>query len=306
MLGIVWHRMHLLLTAELFIGEVDLFYSSDFVLPPLRHAKAVVTVHDLSFLVLPECAEVGLKAYLSRAVPRAVRRADLVLADSIHTKNDLVNILKVPSERVVVLYSAVEDNYKPVEDEEIRQAVTSRLRLNRPFLLTVGTLEPRKNLIRLLEAFAVITQTFPHELLIVGRPGWMYQGIYDAVHRLDLQNRVRFMGFVPEDDLPVLYSLADLFVYPSLYEGFGLPPLEAMACGVPVVCSNASSLPEVTGDAALAVDPRDTGALIEALRLVMADSSLRKGMVAKGIKQAARFSWSDSAQQLVTLFEGLA
>ena len=304
-LTIVWQRLRLPVPAEWFTGEIDVFYSPDFVLPPLRQARAAVTVHDLSFLVLPQCAEAGLRAYLTEAVPIAVRRADLVLADSVNTKNDLVRLLNVAEERVVVVYSAVEDTYRPVEDEERRAVEAQRLRLDRPFLLTVGTLEPRKNLVRLLEAFAKLTHTFPHELIVVGRPGWLYQETYEAVGRLGLQDRVRFLGFLAEQDLPILYSLADLFVFPSLYEGFGLPPLEAMACGVPVVCSNASSLPEVVGDAALLIDPTDVDGLVTAIQHGLADAGLRKKMVARGLQQALRFSWERSAEQVVALFEGL-
>ncbi len=304
-LKIAWHHLHLPLPVEVFTGEAEVFYSPDFVLPPLRKARPVVTVHDLSFLVVPECAETNLRLYLTRSVPAAVRRACLVLADSENTKNDLVRLLDVPAERVVVLYPGVEEAYRPVRDEARRDEVARKLRLDRPFLLTVGTLEPRKNLVHLLEAFHRLVQDFPHDLIVAGRPGWMYRDIYRAVDRLGLHDRVHFLGFLAEEDLPVLYNLADLFVFPSLYEGFGLPPLEAMACGTPVVCSNASSLPEVVGDAARQVDPRDVDGLVTAMAEVLNDSSLRRQMVERGRQQARRFSWPESAEALVKLLQGL-
>ncbi|MCL5027224.1 MAG: glycosyltransferase family 4 protein [Chloroflexi bacterium] len=304
-LAIVWHHLRVPLPAEVFTGAVDIFYSPDFVLPPLRRARPIVTVHDLSFLVQPECAEANLRTYLNRTVPKAVRRAQLVLADSVNTKNDLARLLGVPEERIVVVYPGVEDAYCPIDDEARRTEVAQKLRLDRPFLLTVGTLEPRKNLVRLLEAFHKLTQTFPHELIVVGRPGWMYREIYQTVGRLGLHSRVRFLGFLGEEDLPVLYNLADLFVFPSLYEGFGLPPLEAMACGTPVVCSNTSSLPEVVDGAALQFDPRDVEGMAAAMEEALGNPGRRQEMAARGRQQATRFSWQRSAEQLVSLFEGM-
>ncbi|MCL4535052.1 MAG: glycosyltransferase family 4 protein [Bacteroidetes bacterium] len=304
-LNILWHHLRIPLPAEVFTGKVDVYYSPDFTLPPLRGARSIVTVHDLSFLVLPECAETKLRVYLTRTVPRAVRRANLVLADSANTKDDLVRLLGVPEERVTVVYPGVEDAYRPIEDEARRIEVAQRLRLERPFLLMVGTLEPRKNLVRLLEAFHKLTQAFPHELIVVGRPGWMYREIYQTVGRLGLHNRVRFLGFLAEEDLPVLYNLADLFVFPSLYEGFGLPPLEAMACGTPVVCSNTSSLPEVVDCAAIQFDPRDVEAMAAAMEEALGNAGRRREMAERGRQQALQFSWERSARQLVKLFEGL-
>ena len=173
----------------------------------------------------------------------------------------------------------------------------------KPFILSVGTIEPRKNLARLIDAYSSIPHHDDFDLLIAGGPGWMYDEIYAAPVKFGVSRNVRFLGFVPESDLPPLYSLATLFVYPSLYEGFGLPVLEALACGAPVIASNNSSIPEVTGDAAILVDPRDTEALREAVARLLDDESTRLDLSRRGPERAAKFSWDASARQLLAAFE---
>jgi len=170
-------------------------------------------------------------------------------------------------------------------------------------VLSVGTLQPRKNFERLIEAHARLRASSKIDLVIAGGPGWMYEGIFRRVEELELQGVVHFPGYVADEDLPALYSEADVFVFPSLYEGFGLPPLEAMACGTPVVTSNVSSLPEVVGDAALVVDPRDVGALAKAMEQVLGDASLRGAMVQRGLVQAQQFTWSRAAEQLLRVYQ---
>lgn len=303
-LALVWHRAHAPLPVEAWTGPADLFYSPDFVLPPMRTPRRVLTVHDLSYVRVPECHYPGNLRYLNAAVPHAVAQADLVLADSDATRRDLMEVYGVPPDRVQTLYSGVEPQLHPVRDPEAQKRVRAAYRLERPFLLSVGTVEPRKNYRRLIEAVSRL----PHavELLIVGGPGWLTEDIYDAPAAFGVGDRVRFLGFVPDDDLAVLYSLAQVFVYPSLYEGFGLPVLEALACGAVVVCSNASSLPEVTGDAALAVDPRDTEALAAALCRALQDEPLRLALAARAPAQAAKFSWAESARQLRAAFQAVS
>jgi len=305
-MAILWHRLRLPLPVDLFTGEVDVFHSPDFLLPPLRHGRAILTVHDLSFRRLPECADAALAAYLNRAVPHSIQRADLVLADSLSTKADLMELLGVPAAKIEVLYPGVGDTYQPIRDEATLTAIRQKYGLPHDFVLFVGTIEPRKNLVTLLKAWSQICNlqsAICNKLVVAGSRGWLYEETFATVERLGLSSDVVFLGYVPEADLPALYSLARLFVFPSLYEGFGLPPLEAMACGTPVVCANTSSLPEVAGNAALLVDPLDADGLATTMQQALGDEGLRARLVERGLRQAARFTWRAAAQQLLAIYE---
>jgi glycosyltransferase involved in cell wall biosynthesis len=304
---IIWHRLRLPLPVDLFTGPLDVFHSPDYVLPPLRQGRKVVTIHDLSFLRYPEGAEPSLRQYLSRAVPSAVRRADLVLADSENTKRDIIELLGVAAGKVEVLYPGVDERFRPLEDEELLGGVSELYGLSSPFILSVGTLEPRKNLSLLFDAYVALRAAadISHKLVIVGGKGWLYEGIFDRVQELSLEEDVIFLGFVAEKNLPALYNLADVFVFPSLYEGFGLPPLEAMACGTPIIASQSSSLPEVVGGAGLMVSSEDSKALAQAMKTVLDDPALREDLAKKGLQQARKFTWPTAAQKLVTIYEGL-
>jgi glycosyltransferase involved in cell wall biosynthesis len=264
----------------------------------LRQGKRLVTIHDLSFLRYPEGAEPSLRRYLSAAVPRSVDQADLILADSESTRRDVVELLGTPPSKVEVLYPGLDEAFQPVEDAGALTEVRELYSLGRPFLLTVGTLEPRKNTVTLLEAYATLIREkdFEHQLVIGGGLGWRYEGIFSRVTELSLEDRISFLNYVPEEHLPALYTLADVFVFPSLYEGFGLPPLEAMACGTPVVASDTSSLPEVIGDAGLMVPAQDTGALAEAIKRTLEDSDLSR---------VTRFSWQASGERLIGIYRRL-
>jgi glycosyltransferase involved in cell wall biosynthesis len=297
----LWHRARLPVPVELFTGRVDLFYSPDFVLPPaLPGTRTVLTVHDLSFLHYPDHFVPKLVRYLSRVVPRSVARADRVLADSEATRNDLTRLMDVAPEKVTVLYSGVDPRFHPEPEPGERERLAARYGIGaRPYVLSVGTVQPRKNYARLIRAFSQLPGDV--ELLIGGGRGWLYEEVLVEAAR---HERVRMLGFVADADLPALYRGAALFAFPSLYEGFGLPVLEAMACGVPVVCSNVSSLPEVAGEAALLVDPHDEAALTEAMQLGLTDKELRAEMVGQGLEQAAKFTWERAARQLLDVLEG--
>jgi glycosyltransferase involved in cell wall biosynthesis len=309
----LWHRLRLPIPVEIITGPLDVFYSPDFVLPPTRRAtRTLLTVHDLSFLHCPEAFVPALRRYLERVVPRSIARADRVLADSAHTRSDIVSLLGVSPDKVEVLYSGVPARFRPEAEPGERERLQARYGIgDQPYVLSVGTLQPRKNYLRLIRAFANLKpETLKPEaakpetqLAIAGGRGWLYEDIFSEAERHG--DRVRILGFVDEGDLPALYRSAVLFAFPSLYEGFGLPVLEAMACGVPVVCSNASSLPEVAGEAGLLVDPLDTDGLAEAMRRVLEDSRLRREMIARGVAQAARFTWERAARQLVDVFGSL-
>jgi glycosyltransferase involved in cell wall biosynthesis len=285
---------------------VALFHAPDFTLPPtLPGTKTILTIHDLSYVRTPATTHPILKAYLDRVVPWSVRRADHVLADSQATKDDLVDLYATPPEKITVLLSGVNAIYRPVTDVATRQAVRQRYHIpaDKPYIFSIGTVQPRKNYGRLMEAVAALGPAYEDvQLVIAGGKGWLDSPIFETVQRLQLENRVHFTGYVADADVPVLYSDAVCTGYVSLYEGFGFPVVESMACGTPVVTSNVSSLPEVAGDAALTVDPYDVEAIADALRRVLDDSALRQRLVDDGFEQAARFTWQRSARHLLHVY----
>lgn len=306
-LTLLWQRLRLPLPVEAFTGRRQVFHSPDFVLPPQLTGRSLLTVHDLSFLRTPQYANARQRAYLEKVVPRSVQRADLILADSAATQRDLEELLGVPGNKTQVLYPGIGPEYRPAAEAQ-RARVRAEYKIEGPFLLTVGTLEPRKNHPGLMRAFALALERgkLPHKLLIAGGHGWDEEPIFTTAERLGLGDRLRFLGFVPEADLPGLYGLAELFLYPSFYEGFGLPPLEAMACGVPVVTSDRASLPEVVGEAGCLVDPEDEERLAELILELVDSPQKRREMARRGLEQAGRFRWQASAQQLVEVYARLA
>ncbi|NJN68711.1 MAG: glycosyltransferase family 4 protein [Chloroflexaceae bacterium] len=299
LLTIAWQRLRLPLYVEYFTGKLDIVHAPDFVLPPTR-ARTILTVHDLTFLLHPACFAPSLHHYLSQAVPRSLEQANLVLADSHATRSDVIRLLPVTPERCVVVYPGVSPRFCPLPASEV-EPVRQQLNLPRSFFLFVGTLEPRKNLVRLLEALARLAPGAEgydpacETLVIAGRKGWLYEEIFATMKRLRLEPRVRVMDFVDDEMLPSLYNLAGVFVYPSLYEGFGLPVLEALACGTPVVTSAVASLPEVAGDAAVLVNPHASEAIAAGMLQAQRDHErLRRA----GPQQAQRFRWEPSARSL--------
>ncbi|CAG0934668.1 mannosyl-N-acetyl-alpha-D-glucosaminyl-diphospho-ditrans,octacis-undecaprenol 3-alpha-mannosyltransferase / alpha-1,3-rhamnosyltransferase [Thermoflexales bacterium] len=329
----VWQRLRIPIPVELIVGKVDLFHSPDFTLPPtLPGVPTLLTVHDLSFIRDPDSAWPSLRAFLNQAVPRSVKRATHVLADSQATKNDLIELFGTPAEKITVLYSGVEARFAPVHDRTELDRVCAKYQLPRPFILSIGTLQPRKNYGRLIEAFgqlvAARSSTSPlrgsahalsaergragrnvspgYHLVITGGQGWMAEPIFEQVKRSGLESRVHFPGFVDDVDLPALYSAADLFAYVSLYEGFGLPLLEAMACGTPVVGSKVSSLPEVIGEAGLQVDPRDVADIAHALQQMIEQPDLRARSIELGLERAKLFTWDKAARELLAIYDHVA
>jgi glycosyltransferase involved in cell wall biosynthesis len=300
-LTILWQRLRLPLPAELLAGPMDILHAPDFVLPPTR-ARTLLTVHDLTFLVRPEAADAGLRRYLARAVPRSLARADLVVVDSLATGEDLGRLLGVRGPRVRLIYPGVDPRFRPLPAGELA-ATRAALGLPEQFLLFVGTLEPRKNLPRLIEGFAMAGLPPELPLIVVGRRGWLYEEIFATVARLGLGERVRFLDFVADANLPALYNLARAFVYPSLYEGFGLPALEALACGTPVVTAAVSSLPEVAGDAAVLVDPERPEAIAAGIRRALDEGERLR---AAGPAQAGRFTWEKAADDLIACYRTLS
>ena len=310
-LTILWHRAKLPLPADWLSGPVDLFHCPDFVLPPLRRARGVLTVHDLAFLMRPDCADHRLRAYLEEVVPRSIRRADFIIADSENTRNDLVVLLGAQPASIAVVPGGVEDRFEPITDaEQLRRARRKVGLRDEPFILAIGVIEPRKNLNRLMDAFRALKQRndVPSDLKLVmaGGKGWLFDDIFEHHAASPIRDHILMPGFVPDELLPALYSAADVLAFPSLYEGFGLPILEAMACGTPVVASRSSCLPEVADGAALLVDPNNVDGLIAALELALVDSDLRARLIKQGRQRAREYSWRRAAEQLLGVYRRVA
>ncbi len=307
----LWYRARLPLPVQTFTGPVDLFHSPDFVLPPVGgNIPTILTVHDLSFSHYPGTFPANLVTYLNRVVPWSVRRATHILADSLSTKEDLHSLWGISDEKITVLYSGVNERFQPIVDDGRKIEIRKKYRLgDNPLVLAVGTVQPRKNYELLVRAFRPVAERLPHSLVIVGGKGWLTEGLAAEIDRQGLTTRVHLAGFVDDEDLPALYSTAELFVFPSLYEGFGLPLLEAMACGVPVISSNASSLPEVVrsieGEATILISPHDEPAWTAEMLRLLTDSDARRLLVEAGLTQSKRFTWRASARQLADLYRRL-
>ena len=288
------------------IPGIDVFHGTDHLLPPLRRARTVFTLHDLIFKFFPEYHLPLNRAFLGVMLPRFLRRADSIIAVSECTKRDAIRLYHLPPEKIAVIHEGFDPALRPVEDKNLIAQARARYAHGQPFILYLGTIEPRKNIVALIDAVrALRARGLPHRLLIAGRKGWLYQPTLDHVAQMGMSDAVDFLDYVPDAELPALFSACDAFVFPSLYEGFGLPPLEAMACGAPVVCSNTSSLPEVVGDAAVLFDPRDIGEIASAIERVVSDAALRDELRAKGIAQAAKFSWERAARETLAVYESV-
>jgi glycosyltransferase involved in cell wall biosynthesis len=306
----LWYRLQLPLPVELWTGQLDLFHAPDFFLPPVQsQTKTVVTIFDLSFVRQPETVMPGMIRHLSTWVPRSVAKADHIIAISEATRQDLIELYQTPPAKISVLYPGVTPDFQPVSDPQQLTAVRRKYGLREgPFILSVGTLQPRKNYQRLIQALAQAagaTSASPLSLVIVGSKGWQYESIFSEVTRLGLEQRVQFLGFVEDSDLPALYSAASVFAYPSLYEGFGLPILEAMACGVPVIASNQSAMPEVVGQAGLLINPYHVDELAAAITRLLSEANLRQQFKQAGLAQAAQFTWLSMAAKLLALYQKL-
>jgi glycosyltransferase involved in cell wall biosynthesis len=294
-------------TLDRWLPSSDLFHATDHLLPPLRHSCSVFTIHDLIFRFYPEYHLPLNRWYLSLMLPRFMRRADAIIAVSENTRRDVARWMRIPPDKVKVIYEGVNPAFRPIADPMRLAQVRARYKLPARFMLYLGTIEPRKNLVMLLEAYRALVareQATP-DLVIAGRKGWLYQPVFDRVRELGLEARVHFTDWVAADDAPALLSAADVFVFPSLYEGFGLPPLEAMACGAPVICSNVSSLPEVLGEGGLLVEPRDASAWTEAMARVLGDARLCAELRARGLQQAQKFSWERTARETLAVYENV-
>lgn len=293
---------HVRLSWEMVHQPPDVLFVPAHVLPLVRPRRTVVTVHDLGYRYYPAAHRPLDRFYLDLSTRYHARVATHILADSQATRNDLIREYGADPERITVVYPGVDENLRRVDDVAVLAVTRVKYGIPGEYVLYVGTLHPRKNLVRLIEAFAAL-QSEAVNLVIAGQKGWLYDNIFARVRELGLAERVFFTGYVADADLAALLSGARVFAFPSLYEGFGFPVLEAMACGVPVVCSHASSLPEVAGDAALLVDPLDPTAWAAALERALIDEELRADLVRRGYAQARRFSWRRAAGETLQVLE---
>ncbi|HNT74757.1 MAG TPA: glycosyltransferase family 1 protein [Anaerolineae bacterium] len=284
------------------LPDARLFHATEHLLLPLRGIPTILTVHDLIFHHLPEHHKLMNRWYLNLAMPLFCRRADHIIAVSEATRRDLLKLYRLPPEKITVIYEAADPHFC-AQPPEVVADVRARYRLPERYLLYVGTIEPRKNLTRLLyvwECLYAAGEAPP--LVIVGKQGWLASDFFVALENCTHPEHVLLTGYVDDEDLPAVYAGATAFVFPSLYEGFGFPPLEAMACGAPVACSNTSSLPEVVGDAALTFNPNNISAMTEALRRILNDEALQAELRARGFQQAAKYSWAQTAQETLELY----
>ncbi|MBM3205751.1 glycosyltransferase family 4 protein [Candidatus Shapirobacteria bacterium] len=298
LLELLWNQWHLF-PVENFIGKVDVFHASDWTQPPTKAAK-VTTIHDFGFLKYPQTAHPKIKAVMERRFQWIKKEIDLVIAVSKATQKDIMEILGLPEKKIKVVYEAAPEDLKPVKDKKISQKLFKKYNLDGDYLLSVATLEPRKNLKRIIEAFKML-KTKNLKLVITGKPGW------EDLNTLGFKkgnNNTIFTGYLKKrEDLAALYSQALGLVYPSLYEGFGLPILEAMKCGCPVLTSNISSMPEVAGQAAILVDPLDVEEIARGLSELVNNQDLRKSLAKKGLAQVKKFSWEKTAQETLKVYE---
>jgi glycosyltransferase involved in cell wall biosynthesis len=292
------------LPAQIRRGQADVFHAPAMVGPRWQPCPAIFSLLDLAVIKYPETFDPLWRAYVLFSLRWALPRARGVIAISESTRQDAIHHLGLLPDRVRVVYCGPDPAFRAIDDGDLLEAARRRLRLPERFILSVGTLEPRKNVPGLLEAFRRLKDEgdLIHKLVIVGDRGWLYDEVFRRIGQLQLEQDTILTGYLAREDLALAYNLADLLVYPSLYEGFGLPPLEAMACGCAVVTSDRSSLPEVVGDAALQVDPEDVSALARAMAALLCQPDRRAELVARGFRQARRFSWERAARETLDLY----
>jgi glycosyltransferase involved in cell wall biosynthesis len=288
--------------------RVTVFHGPVNALPAFWSGPSIVTILDLTFMLLPDTFNRANRLYLRWMAAFAAARADRIIAISEATRRDVVSRLRVPPERVQRVYCGVEPEFRPIEDGRHVAALREKWGLDEGFILYLGTIEPRKNLVRLIDAYAELRRrgATGRPLVVAGGKGWGYETIIDRAHVAGVDEHVRFVGFIPEHEMALWYNAADLFVYPSEYEGFGLPPLEALACGTPVIASNRSSLPEVVGEAGVLVDPTDTAGMADAMQRVLEDERLQSHLSQAGPQQARPFTWRRMAEETLAIYRSVS
>ena len=303
---ILWEQVSLPLKLAKF--KPDVFHNPDHILPIIPvSCPSIVTVHDLAFLKYPETFYFGKRVYKQNITRWTIKKANAIISVSENTKKDIIDMFGIPGGRIHVICEGVNPDFRQISEKAALDKVRQKYDLPGRFLLFVGALEPRKNIPFLIRAYSKLVdeKAINDPLVIAGSKGWLFDSIFKTVRELKLEEKVRFLGYVPKDDLPGLYNLAQVFVYPSLYEGFGFPPLEAMACGTPVITSNTSSFPETVGDSGMMVDPNDLQGFVDAVHCLMTDNVLREEFIRKGLERAGKFSWENCARKTLAVYESV-
>jgi glycosyltransferase involved in cell wall biosynthesis len=289
--------------AQLRLHPADIFFVQ-FNAPPFTPCKIVTSIHDLSFEHLPETFKWRSHTQMKITIRRTARNAAHIVTCSEYSRQDIIDTYKIPPERITTIPLAAAEWFRPVTNEQELSRIKLKYDLPGDFILGVGSVQPRKNLVRLIEAYSMLSdkRDLP-PLILVGKKAWLFEDSLKAAVEHGVEDKVRFTDFVPDGDLPALYTLSTCFVYPSFFEGFGIPPLEAMQCGSPVIAGDRTSLPEVVGDAGILVDPFDVTSIAEAIDRMLTDSELRAGFREKGFKRAKLFSWARAARETLDIFE---
>jgi glycosyltransferase involved in cell wall biosynthesis/GT2 family glycosyltransferase len=301
MMRILWEQIVLPIYSRK--DRLDLFHYTDHALSLLfRKCPIIITIHDIAYLRFPNLLNTSRRIYKKNILRISIKKADIIIADSYATKKDIIEYFGIREGKIRVIHLGVESRFRPINNVE-----EFRLKNNLPskMILNVGTLEPRKNVVSLIKAFKKLREKGlkDYKLVIAGEKGWLYKEIFKEAGHSDLKQEILFLGVVKDEDLPMLYNCADIFVYPSLYEGFGLPPLEAMACGMPVITSNTSSLPEVVGDAGIMVAPTDVNSLCEAMHSVLTNKELWNRMSNMGLERSKLFSWDNTVKKILEIYD---
>ncbi len=299
-LRILWEQTGLSLLC--WRHKIDILHSTGFVAPLFLPCKSVVTIHDMTFFSHPEYHEISKIRYFRALIPRSARKAAAISADSENTRREITKYLGISSGKIKTIHLAGNPSCVQVEKKEAKQLLKNKYSISSEFILFVGTIEPRKNIAGLIDSYA--KAKVAEKLVIVGKKGWMYEEIFVKIKKHKIEEKVIFTGFVPEEDLKFFYSAAELFIYPSFYEGFGLPILEAMQCGCPVITSNISSVAEIAGDAAVLIDPHKD--FSNEIKLLLADKNKQEELRQKGFKQAKKFSWEKCAGETLELYTNIS
>ncbi len=283
--------------------SLDVFHAQ-FIVPPFLKCRTVTTIPDIAYEHYPQAFPFHQRAALKILVRHSAERADHIITVSEFSKKDIAETYHVSPSKISVIYEGAGNEFAPIEKEIAGEQVASKFGIEGPFILYLGRLQARKNLARLVQAFAHARKAgFPHKLVLAGKQDSLFDAVLSHIHELELDDHVILTGYVPDQDVPKLYSAATVFIYPSLFEGFGLPVLEAMACGAPVITSHGSSLEEVAGDAAVLIDPLDELAIAEALKRVLGDAGLQSRLSQAGLARSRKFSFRNAARQTVAVYE---
>lgn len=287
--------------------KIDLFWGPNFVYPLFlpKKIKKIITVHDLVWLLYPNTQNWRARLFIRYLYKISIKKADHIICVSESTAKDLKSILNIPEGKIDLIYGATTDYLKPYDKNYARKFIAEKYKVPENFILTVSTIEPRKNLTTLFKAIDILDKTkdFPYQLIVIGKRGYKAESILKSIKNIGVDTKIRLLGYVHDKDLPMFYSAARIFVYPSIYEGFGLPLLEAMACGTPVITTNSSSLPEVIGDAGILIEPYNINRFARAIYELTTNNKLNNTYIQKGLERVKIFSWMKSAKSTLNVFK---